>query len=53
MRDRFFRFIRDKRGVSALEYGLITAAIAVGISVSIFGLGNKIANMLNKIGNAL
>ncbi len=44
-------FISDKRGVSALEYGLIAAAIAVGIAVSVGSVGNKIKNTFNNIAN--
>lgn len=42
-------FIADRRGVSALEYGLIAAAIAVGIAVTVGGVGNKIKNKFNNI----
>ena len=44
-------FVLDKRGVSALEYGLIAAAIAVGISLSVGGVGNKIKNKFNNVAN--
>jgi pilus assembly protein Flp/PilA len=44
-------FIRDKRGVSALEYGLIAAAIAVAIAATVGGVGNKIKNTFTNISN--
>ena len=46
-------FVKDKRGISALEYGLIAAAIAIGIAVVAGGLGNKLMNTFNNVTNSV
>lgn len=38
------RLWRDKRGATAIEYGLIVALIAIGIIASVRGLGNQISS---------
>ena len=45
--------INDKRGVTALEYGLIAALIAVGIIGSVTALGTALTNQFNNIAAAL
>jgi len=36
------KFIRDEEGVTAIEYGLIAALIAVVIIISVTAVGNKL-----------
>jgi pilus assembly protein Flp/PilA len=36
------RFIRDERGATAIEYGLIAGLIALGIAVSAGSLGTNL-----------
>ena len=43
----------DRRGVTALEYGLITALIAVAIMIAIETIGTNMANTLNNLANYL
>lgn len=39
----------DESGVTAIEYGLIAAAIAVAIIVAIFALGEDISEMFTSV----
>jgi pilus assembly protein Flp/PilA len=41
--------VRDDRGATAVEYGLIVAAIAGLIIVVVFLLGNKVNNAFKKV----
>ena len=45
--------LRDDRGATAVEYGLIVAAIAGLIIAVVFVLGGKITNAFNNIQSAL
>lgn len=44
---------RDERGVTAIEYGLIAALIAVVIIASVTLVGNYLAQVFTTIGNTL
>ncbi|WP_242662450.1 Flp family type IVb pilin [Teichococcus deserti] len=44
---------QDRRGVTALEYGLIAALIAVAIIVSVRLLGTNIAAKFNDVATAI
>jgi pilus assembly protein Flp/PilA len=51
---RLGRFLTDRRGATAIEYGLIAALISVAIIVIVFSIGQGIKNTLyTAIGNAL
>jgi Flp pilus assembly pilin Flp len=39
---KFWQFRHDRSGVTAVEYGVIAAAVVVGIVVVVFSLGDKI-----------
>jgi pilus assembly protein Flp/PilA len=41
------RFIRDEKGATAIEYGLIAGLIAVGVIVSMTAFGNSLSGMFN------
>ncbi len=43
----------DRRGVTALEYGLIASLIAVAIIVAVTNLGTTLANTFNTISNRI
>ena len=43
----------DRRGVTALEYGLIAAVIGAVIVVSVGSLGTNLGTLFNNIGNVL
>ena len=43
------RLFKDRKGVTALEYGLIAALIAVAIIAALQLLGNNLGNAFNNI----
>lgn len=47
------RFAEDRRGATALEYGLIVGVIAVGLITTLGNFGNTISNTFTRIGNSL
>ena len=47
------KLFKDEQGATAVEYGLIVAAIAGVIIAVVFLLGNKIKNQFNNVANAL
>ena len=47
------KLFRDEEGATAVEYGLIVAAIAGVIIVVVFLLGNKISNQFNNVANKI
>lgn len=46
-------FLRGVRGSTAIEYGLIVAAVAVVISVIIFTIGEDLGALLSDLGGSL
>ncbi len=44
---------KDEKGATAVEYGLIVAAIAGLIIVVMFLLGNKVNNTLGNVANKM
>jgi pilus assembly protein Flp/PilA len=47
------KFVRDEEGVTAIEYGLIAALIAVFIIASVTIVGSKLAAVFTAISTAL
>lgn len=47
------RFFRDESGVTAVEYGLIAALIAVVIITAVTTVGTQLNTTFSKIGSAL
>ena len=47
------KFIRDEQGVTAIEYGLIAALIAVVIIAAVKIVGTQLDKTFNKIGSEL
>ncbi len=45
----FRRFLRDQRGATAIEYGLIAAGIAVAIIAVVNSLGGQLENTYSTI----
>jgi pilus assembly protein Flp/PilA len=45
--------IRDKKGATAIEYGLIAALIAVAAITAMQGLGNQLSNTFSFTSNAM
>ncbi|HEY4847115.1 MAG TPA: Flp family type IVb pilin [Methylocella sp.] len=53
MRNLFHRFINDQAGVTAIEYGLIAALIAVVIIVAVTSVGSKLSTTFTSVATAL
>ncbi len=47
------RFVQEESGVTAIEYGLIAALIAVVIITAVTAVGNQLTNVFNFIANTL
>ena len=47
------KFIREEEGVTAIEYGLIAALIAVFIIASVTIVGSQLAAVFTKISDSL
>ena len=47
------RFMRDEEGVTAIEYGLLAALIAVVIIASVDTIGTNLTATFTRIGNCL
>jgi pilus assembly protein Flp/PilA len=47
------RFVRDERGATAIEYGLIAAGISVAIITVVAGLGSKLNTTFTSVATAL
>ena len=43
------QMIRDNKGATAIEYGLIAALIAVAATVAMGGLGNQLKSTFNNV----
>jgi pilus assembly protein Flp/PilA len=48
-----FRLIRDHKGATAIEYGLIAALIAVAAIGAMQGIGTKLSTTFNNVSNSL
>ena len=44
MKNLVSRFVKDKSGATAIEYGLIAAGIAIAIISAVNGLGTKLSS---------
>ena len=49
----FHRFIKDQAGVTAIEYGLIAALIAVVIITAVTTVGDVLTDVFFSVANAL
>ena len=47
------KMFKDKKGATAIEYGLIAALIAVAAITAMQGLGNGLKNTFNNVSNNL
>jgi pilus assembly protein Flp/PilA len=47
------RFLRDDKGATAIEYGLIAAGISVAIIATVVGLGTKLNTTFESVNAAL
>jgi pilus assembly protein Flp/PilA len=53
MGNLFRRFINDQAGVTAIEYGLIAALIAVVIITAVRTVGSDLTSTFNSVATAL
>jgi pilus assembly protein Flp/PilA len=49
----FARFLNDKSGATAIEYGLIAAGIALAIIAAVNGLGTNLNTQFTAINSSL
>jgi pilus assembly protein Flp/PilA len=47
------RFVRDERGATAVEYGLMVALIAVVIIAAVTALGSALSTKFTTVGGAV
>ena len=47
------KLIRDKKGATAIEYGLIAALIAVAAITAMQGLGGQLSNTFTNVSTAM
>ena len=53
MKTLFTRFVTDESGVTAMEYGLIAALVAVVIIGAVTTIGQNLTTVFTTIGTAL
>jgi pilus assembly protein Flp/PilA len=46
---KFYKMLKDIKGATAIEYGLIAALIAVAAITAMSGLGNQLNNTLTEV----
>ena len=49
----FLKLIKNEKGATAIEYGLIAALIAVAAIAAMQGVGNKLNTTFNNVSNSL
>ncbi len=47
------RFWADEGGATAVEYGLICALVFLVVVTAVTAFGNKTANVMNRVSNAI
>jgi len=50
---KFIKFLRDEEGVTAIEYGLIAALIAVVIILAVTSVGTNLTAVFNRVATEL
>ena len=50
---KFYSFIRDEKGTTAIEYGLIAALISVAIIVALTNIGTSLQAKFQEVATAL
>jgi pilus assembly protein Flp/PilA len=50
---RIFKLLRDNRGATAIEYGLIAALIAVAAITAMTSIGTKLSTTFNNVSSNL
>ena len=49
----FKKFLKDERGATAIEYGLIAALIAVAAITALQSLGGELSTTFNKVSTSM
>jgi len=49
----FLKFLKNTKGATAIEYGLIAALIAVAAIAAMQNIGTKLGTTFNNVSNAL
>ncbi|HEY1146745.1 MAG TPA: Flp family type IVb pilin [Allosphingosinicella sp.] len=49
----FRKFLKNEKGATAIEYGLIAALIAVAAITAMGSLGNQLGNTFNTVTNKM
>ena len=50
---KFLKLIKNEKGATAIEYGLIAALIAVAAIGAMQGIGNKLSSTFTNVSNNL
>ena len=50
---KFLKFVKNTKGATAIEYGLIAALIAVAAIAAMQNIGTKLGTTFNNVSNAL
>lgn len=50
---KFLKLIKNDKGATAIEYGLIAALIAVAAIAAMGNIGNQLGNTFNNVSNEL
>jgi pilus assembly protein Flp/PilA len=50
---KFLKLLKNQKGATAIEYGLIAALIAVAAIGAMQGVGNKLNTTFNHVSNSL
>lgn len=50
---KFLTLIKNSKGATAIEYGLIAALIAVAAIAAMQGIGSKLGTTFNNVSNSL
>jgi pilus assembly protein Flp/PilA len=47
------RFLKEEEGVTAIEYGLIAAGIALAIIIIVFAVGRQLSSVFGNVSTCL
>jgi pilus assembly protein Flp/PilA len=50
---KYLKLLKDSKGATAIEYGLIAALIAVAAIAAMQNIGTKLGTTFNNVSNAL
>jgi pilus assembly protein Flp/PilA len=50
---KFIKLLKNSKGATAIEYGLIAALIAVAAIAAMQGIGTKLSTTFNNVSNSL